>query len=130
MTRGIASKERLFLCVIAPPRSRTTSLVRHLSFLFARMEFLLGTGGPGRGGPGAGPPGGFSIERLFRFDRNNDGGISRSELPEFLAERLLGRADTNQDGVIDKEEAKRFGKQLPANGSGGQERRGPNGGSQ
>jgi len=43
MTRGIASKERLFLCAIAPPRSRTTSLVRHLSFLFARMEFLLGT---------------------------------------------------------------------------------------
>ena len=45
MTRGIASKERLFLRVIAPPRSRTTSLVRHLSFLFARMEFLLGIGG-------------------------------------------------------------------------------------
>jgi hypothetical protein len=89
-----------------------------------------GAGGPGRGGPGAGPPGGFSIERLFRFDRNNDGKVSKAELPEFLAERLLGRADTNKDGVIDREEAEGLGGQLPTSGSRGQERRGPNGGSQ
>jgi hypothetical protein len=88
------------------------------------------SGGPGRGGPGTGPPGGFSIERLFRFDRNNDGKVSKAELPEFLAERLLGRADTNKDGVIDREEAEGLGRQLPTSGSRGQERRGPNGGSQ
>ena len=87
-------------------------------------------GGSGRGGPRAGPPGGFSVEQLFRFDRNNDGKVSKAELPEFLVERLLGRADTNKDGAIDKEEVEAFSKQLRAGGSGGQERRGPNSGRQ
>ncbi len=63
--------------------------------------------GPGRGGPppGGGPPGGFSVETLFRFDRNGDGKVSKDELPEFLRERILDRADTNKDGMIEKQEA-------------------------
>lgn len=59
------------------------------------------------GKPGA-PPSGFSVERLFRFDKNADGKVSKEELPEFLRERLLGRIDANKDGVIDREEAKRI----------------------
>jgi len=63
---------------------------------------------PGPGGPpgeGGLPQGGFSVERLFRFDSNDDGKISKDELPEFLRERILDRIDTNKDGMIDKKEA-------------------------
>ena len=67
---------------------------------------------PGRGGPpvGGGPPGGFSVERLFRFDEDEDGRISKEELPDFLRERILGRLDTNKDGFIDKAEAETRGR--------------------
>lgn len=66
-----------------------------------------GRGGPPRRGgpPGDGPPEGFTPERLFRFDRNDDGKVSKEELPEFLRERVLPRLDANKDGVIDKQEA-------------------------
>lgn len=66
-------------------------------------------GRPGQGGPpgGGGPPqGGFPVESLFRFDDNDDGKVSKDELPEFLRERILDRLDTNKDGMIDKKEAK------------------------
>ena len=59
-------------------------------------------GAPRRGGP---PGGGFTPEGLFRFDRNDDGKVSKEELPEFLRERILPRLDANKDGVIDKQEA-------------------------
>lgn len=38
------SKEWLFLCATALSRCRRTSFARHLSFLLAQTEFLLGTG--------------------------------------------------------------------------------------
>ncbi|MEJ6719204.1 MAG: hypothetical protein QNK82_12005 [Akkermansiaceae bacterium] len=55
-----------------------------------------------------GPPGGFSVERLFRFDKDGDGKASKEELPEFLRGRILERMDANQDGVIEKKEAERI----------------------
>jgi len=56
----------------------------------------------------SGPPGGFSVERLFRFDKDGDGKVSKEELPEFLRGRILERMDANQDGVIEKKEAERI----------------------
>jgi Ca2+-binding EF-hand superfamily protein len=67
--------------------------------------------GPGRGFRG--PPGGFSVERLFRFDLNGDDQVSKAELPSFLRERILGRIDTNKDGIIDRKEAKAIGQATP-----------------
>jgi Ca2+-binding EF-hand superfamily protein len=47
------------------------------------------------------------VERLFRFDKDGDGKVSKEELPEFLRARILERMDANQDGVIEKKEAER-----------------------
>lgn len=65
-------------------------------------------GPPGFGGPSDGGPGAFSIEKLFGFDNNSDGKVSRDELPEFLQEKFLDRGDTNKDGVLDKQEVERL----------------------
>ena len=75
-------------------------------------------GNPGRGGQSSRPnaqngpapngaPGGrgFSVERLFRMDRNNDGKITRDELPPQM-QRNFERMDANSDGVVNREEAK------------------------
>lgn len=91
-------------------------------------------GGPGQGGPGqkgqkggpggqggfGGEPGGPDgqkgaggqapksdgdfVSRLFQNDKNNDGKITKSELPEAL-QSIFERADTNKDGAIDRQEA-------------------------
>lgn len=50
-------------------------------------------------------PRGFSVERLMRLDRNNDGKVSRDEMPRPL-QRMLERADTNGDDAIDGKEAR------------------------
>ncbi len=85
-------------------------------------------GGPGGprgfgGGRGAGGPGGFDIaERIMSNDKNNDGKVTKDELPEFM-QRMLDRADTNKDGAIDRDEAKamaeNFGRGGPRAGRGG-----------
>ncbi len=75
-------------------------------------------GSPGRGsqssrsngqnGPAPnGAPGGrgFSVERLFGMDRNNDGKIARDELPPQM-QRNFERMDSNSDGFVTREEAK------------------------
>lgn len=91
-------------------------------------------GGPGQGGPGqkgqkggpggqggfGGEPGGPDgqkgaggqvpksdgdfVSRLFQNDKNNDGKITKNELPEGL-QGIFERADTNKDGAIDRREA-------------------------
>ena len=70
-----------------------------------------GGGGPpgfaGPGAPGRRPPGGFTVERFMRHDRDNDGKVSARELPQQLR-RILERADSNDDGAIDRDEAKRI----------------------
>ncbi len=45
------------------------------------------------------------VERIMSNDKNNDGKVTKDELPEFM-QRMLERADTNKDGAIDKDEAK------------------------
>lgn len=67
-------------------------------------------GGPeGKQGAGGGPAQkaggeGDFVSRLFQNDKNNDGKLTRSELPEAM-QSIFERADTNRDGVIDRQEA-------------------------
>ena len=82
-----------------------------------------GRGGPGRGGPG-GPGGGNFVEFVMGFDNNGDGKVTKDEMPERIEERLLQRADTNEDGALDKEEVKKFAEQM-GQGPGGQGPGGP-----
>ncbi len=93
--------------VIHLERDRDAGVVRAREWGAGRRP-----GGPpnrGPGGPeGGGPQGGFSVERLFRFDKDGDGKVSKEELPEFLRGRILERMDANQDGVIEKKEAERI----------------------
>jgi collagen type III alpha len=70
--------------------------------------------GPGPGGPG----GGNFVERLMGLDRNGDGKVTRDEMPEWVQQRLLERADANGDEAIDEEEAKQMAEQLQRRGGG------------
>ncbi len=66
-------------------------------------------GGPegrqGGGGPSSkgGAEGDF-VSRLFQNDKNNDGKITKAELPDSM-QSIFERADTNKDGAIDRKEA-------------------------
>jgi len=65
-----------------------------------------GSGRPGRDhhrGGRRGPP--DPAELVKRFDKNADGKLQVSELPERMQE-FIGKADTNADGVITVEELK------------------------
>jgi Ca2+-binding EF-hand superfamily protein len=71
-----------------------------------------GFGGEGRGRGGEGGPGGTPAmsaddlaDTLMAFDRNGDGTLTRTEIPERF-QGLFDRADTNKDGVLTKEELK------------------------
>lgn len=102
--------------------------------------FGAGPGGPAGfgGGPGFGPPGfggagagglglgGGSPEemakRLMDNDGDNDGYLSEAELPERLRP-LFGRADSNSDKKISRDEiAALLSRQIEAMGRGGQRR--------
>lgn len=95
-----------------------------------------GFGGGGRGGPPGGdrrqrpateadeadsankPPANnspkekrfFSIVQLKTLDRNDDGKITKDEIPKGLQELILSRVDTNKDDVIDWDELAKLGK--------------------
>jgi hypothetical protein len=64
-------------------------------------------GGKGGKGKGKGKGGNLSaaeiVDRIMSFDKNNDGKITKDELPERL-HYLIERGDTNKDGVLDKAE--------------------------
>jgi Ca2+-binding EF-hand superfamily protein len=100
-----------------------------------------GRGQGARGGPGGwahagqGKPGGWAGagqgkpgERPFqRFDANGDGKLDKTEVPDFVWERI-GVADANGDGAVTKDEiqaAHQNGTLKPPPGRGG--RRGPRG---
>jgi hypothetical protein len=73
-----------------------------------------GPGGPGRGGRG----GGGMVERIMGFDANEDGKVSKAELPEQMQQRMFPRADANGDGAIDREEAQAVAERFQQRGGG------------
>ena len=82
-------------------------------------------GRPDGGRPGGGrPPGGFTATRFMRFDKNEDGKVTRDEMPRQM-QRLLDRADRNKDGSIDLEEAKQMEQRLRQGGGNTGRRRPP-----
>lgn len=70
-------------------------------------------GGPG--GPG-GPGGEGFVERVMNFDRDGDGKVTQEEMPDWMRERILERADANGDGAIDKTEAEKMAEQFERRG--------------
>ena len=58
------------------------------------------------------------VNTLFSFDENKDGKLSKSEVPERM-QGIFARADTNQDGLLTREELSRA--------TVAQDRRGPGG---
>ncbi len=88
-----------------------------------------GPGGPGGFGPGGpGGPGGQNgggeamLERMMAMDADQDGKLSKSELPERL-QPMLERSDRNKDGALDREEVmamarERMGQGQPGPGQG------------
>jgi Ca2+-binding EF-hand superfamily protein len=46
----------------------------------------------------------FTVEQLQPLDSNDDGKITKDEIPKRMQALILGRLDTNDDGVIDKQE--------------------------
>ena len=91
----------------------------------------LARGGPGRG-PGADLAGNDIVERIMSFDKNNDGKITKDELPERM-QNLIARGDTNKDGVLDRDEVKKLAAEMAreesgrGRGPGGRGRAGPGG---
>ena len=67
-----------------------------------------GRDGPGRTG-GGGDAAAF-VERILSFDKNEDGKVSKGELPERM-QGVLDRHDTNEDGALDKAELGRLAAQ-------------------
>ena len=60
--------------------------------------------GPGRRrADNQGPPSGRLVDRLMQFDEDGDGQLNPDEIPERLLPMMEG-ADTNEDGMIDREE--------------------------
>ncbi len=79
-----------------------------------------GGDGFGKGGP-KGARGGRGIteeaivDRLLSFDKNNDGKLTKDELPERMQD-LIARGDTNKDGALDKEEIRKLAVTLAREG--------------
>jgi hypothetical protein len=66
------------------------------------------------------------VERLLGFDANQDGRITRDELPERMLS-LLEQGDTNHDDALDREELRRMAERnaaQPQPPAGGRGRRG------
>ena len=87
----------------------------------ARPEGGRGPGGPGGPGGAGGGPEAF-VDRMMQLDKDGDGKISKSELPERM-QRIMERADEDKDGFISRKEveamAQRFGQGRGPGGSGG-----------
>ena len=68
--------------------------------------------GGGKTRPGGSGGGGFSLER---FDRDKDGRIGKSEVPQFMA-RMFDQLDSNKDGFIDQVEINAMRQNFPQGG--------------
>lgn len=67
-------------------------------------------GGPGgRGGRALGID--AMVERILSFDKNNDGKVTKDELPERMQD-LIAKGDTNKDGALDRDEIKKLAAEL------------------
>jgi Ca2+-binding EF-hand superfamily protein len=71
-----------------------------------------GPGGPGgdrddHGGPGARPNPDEMVNQMLQFDKNGDGQLSKSEVPERM-QGLFERGDTNRDGILSKDELRKL----------------------
>ncbi len=80
-------------------------------------------GGAGRGAGGGGVD--AFVERIMGMDANEDGKVSKDELPPMM-QRMLQFGDANNDGAIDKKEAQQMGQRM-MQGRGGMQRGGPGG---
>ena len=84
-----------------------------------RPDFGRGRGGPEgrrRRGPGEGGGGPEQfVERIMAHDTNEDGNLSKDELPERM-QRLLTRADENGDEVLSTEELAKLAEQFGRRG--------------
>lgn len=101
-----------------------------------QMQRGRGPGGEGRGRGGDEPPPAAppSVQEmtsmLMAFDKNHDGKLQKTEVPERL-QGLFERGDTNQDGVLTRDEIAKLAEanqkpQLAPEGRGGGRGRGPN----
>src|SRR6516162_601026 len=74
---------------------------------------------PGKKGPGK--KGGFRrgvtadeiVERIMSFDKNDDGKVTKDELPERM-QHLIALGDVNKDGALDKDEIRKLATTLEA----------------
>lgn len=80
-----------------------------------------------RGGGGFDPA--QMIERMFEQDANSDGKLSADELGE-RGERMLQRADADQDGFVTKDEMKKMMESRGGRGGRGEGGRGGPGGAE
>ncbi len=71
--------------------------------LQAARERMGGRRGPDAQGRGGGEGRPDPAQLFTRLDKNNDGKLTKDELPEWMTERLMA-GDTNGDGVITKAE--------------------------
>ncbi|MEO1617162.1 MAG: EF-hand domain-containing protein [Planctomycetota bacterium] len=86
-----------------------------------------GAGGDGdAAGRGAAGRGGAMLDRLMQQDKDGDGMLSGSEIPERMA-AMMDRADSNSDGKLSREEIETAMKARMGRG-GAREGRGPRGG--
>jgi EF hand len=60
--------------------------------------------GPVRGEPREAGDGDDLVVRMMVFDKNKDGKLTMAEVTDERLHRLFGRADTDKDGVVTKEE--------------------------
>jgi len=78
-----------------------------------------GKDGFGKGGKGFKGGRGISedaiVDRLLSFDKNNDGKLTKEELPERMQD-LIARGDTNKDGSLDRDEIRKLAGTLAREG--------------
>ncbi|MFT5130630.1 MAG: Ca2+-binding EF-hand superfamily protein [Rhodothermales bacterium] len=74
---------------------------------FAAMRGGRDGGDQARGGD-AGRGGDSFKDRMMNLDANKDGKLAGDEIPEQMRERMLERADSNGDGVLDAEELEKM----------------------